>query len=475
MTRRTTPRSSGIAAGGALRCPVTGALAGDAPPPEPDGPTGLPLAWPVVGSTILYAADPPGFAVRAQQAHGTVVKLPMIPHNPTVQVTDPAAVRQILQGNADNYCRGAYYEAFRLFMGHGLLTLDDAEWREHRKVVNPAFTPNAITARAAETDAALADLTNRWAEHARTGRPFDLYAESMKLTCRVIGHALVGRDLSRDGGEFARALSVALEAIFKEVGSLEKLFPAFVPTPYRRRVRRARRTLERVIAQAAWDADQGSGGEVAALIRASDLPEDAFWSDLVTLMLAGVETTALALAWTLYETARHSQVRDRLEEETDRVCGARPISAEDLDSLTYTGRAVDEALRLHPPVWQFPRQTIDDDVLAGRRVPAGTPVLISVYAAHRNPGQWDDPDAFEPDRFTPEASTGRDRSAYVPFGGGRRQCIGKRMALGLLHQAVATVHGRFRLTVVDEAPRNGAYITLFPKEGIRVTVKERRQ
>ncbi|MET9730478.1 cytochrome P450 [Streptomyces sp. NPDC006458] len=471
MTRQSTPQGSDTDT--AVRCPVTGALAGEAPPPEPDGPTGRPLAWPVVGSTILYAADPPAFAVRAQRAHGTVVKLPMIPHNPTVQVTDPAAVRQILQGNADNYCRGAYYEAFRLFMGHGLLTLDDADWREHRKVVNPAFTPNAIAARAAETDAALADLTDRWAEHARTGRPFDLYDESMQLTCRVIGHALVGRDLSRDGGEFAGALSVALEAIFKEVGSLEKLVPSFIPTPYRRRVRRARHTLERVIAQAARDADEGSGGEVAALIRASDLPEDAFWSNLVTLMLAGVETTALALAWTLYETARHPEVRDRLEAETDQVCGVRPPTSADLDSLPYTGRAVDEALRLHPPVWQFPRQTIEDDVLAGRRVAAGTPVLISVYAAHRNPDQWDDPDTFDPDRFTTEASAERDRSAYVPFGGGRRQCIGKRMGLGLLHQAVATVHGRFRLTLVDETPRSGAYITLFPKDGIRVTAEER--
>ncbi|MFE6174485.1 cytochrome P450 [Streptomyces sp. NPDC056464] len=472
MTRQSTPRGSDTDT--APRCPVTGALAGEAPPPEPDGPTGLPLAWPVVGSTILYAADPPGFAVRAQRAHGTVVKLPMIPHNPTVQVTDPEAVRHILQGNADNYCRGAYYEAFRLFMGHGLLTLDDGDWREHRKVVNPAFAPSAIAARAAETDAALADLTDRWAEHARTGRPFDLYAESMRLTCRVIGHALVGRDLSKEGGEFARALSVALEAIFKEVGSLEKMAPSFIPTPYRRRVRRARRTLERVVAQAAWDADQGSGGEVAALIRASDLPADAFWSNLVTLMLAGVETTALALAWTLYEVARHPEVRDRVEEETGRVCGVRRPASADLDPLTYVGRTVDEALRLHPPVWQFPRQAIEDDVLAGRRIAAGTPVLISVYAAHRNPEQWDDPDTFDPDRFAPEISAERDRSAYVPFGGGRRQCIGKRMGLGLLRQAVATVHGRFRLSLVDEAPRSGAFITLFPKGGIRVTAKERR-
>src|SRR5262249_33102265 len=134
VTRPSTPtQGRGAAPEGAVRCPVTGAVAR-----EPDGPTGLPLAWPVVGSTVLYAPDPPGFAVRAQRAHGTVVKLPMLPHNPTVQVTDPQAVRRILQDNVDNYRRGAYYEAFRLFMGHGLLTLEDADWKGHRKVVNPA-------------------------------------------------------------------------------------------------------------------------------------------------------------------------------------------------------------------------------------------------------------------------------------------------------------------------------------------------
>ncbi|MFI9468090.1 cytochrome P450 [Streptomyces sp. NPDC052492] len=461
MTRENTPR-----------CPVTSAAGA----PEPDGPTGLPLAWPVVGSTVLYAADPPSFVVRAQRAHGTVVSLPMLPHNPTVQVTAPEAIRRILQGNADNYCRGAYYEAFRLFMGEGLLTLDDAEWRGHRKVVNPAFTPGAVAARAAVTDAAVADLIGRWAGHADTGEPFDLHAESMRLSARVIGHALVGRDLSAEGEEFSRALAVALEAIFKEVGSLEKMLPSFLPTPYRRRVSRARRTLERIVDRAARDADEGAGGEVAALLRASELPPDAFRSDLVTLMLAGVETTALALTWTLYETARHPGVRDRLEEETDRVLEGRPPGAADLDSLTYTAMAVDEALRLHPPVWQFPRQTLEDDVLAGRRVAAGTPVLVSVYGAHRNPEQWKDPDRFDPERFRPGAGQDRDRSAYVPFGGGRRQCIGKRVGLSLLRQTVAAVHGRFRLTAADaRPPRNGAYITLFPKDGIRVTAEERHR
>ncbi|MGR8007770.1 cytochrome P450 [Streptomyces hypolithicus] len=450
-------------------CPVTGARAKPV-----EGPTSFPLSSPVI-STIAYATDPPGYTLRAQRNHGTVVRLPILPHNPTVQISAPDGIRRVLQGNADNYARGAYYEAFELFMGRGLLTLDDGDWRGHRKVVNPAFTPNAIAARGAQSDAAVADLLDRWAEHARTGRPFDLFAESMKLTCRVMGLALVGKDLSQDGGEFAEAVSVALEAIFKNVGSVDKAIPSFVPTPYRRRVARARRTLERVVAEAAHNVDLGAGGEVATLIRESDLPEDALWADLVTLFLAGVETTALSLTWTLYEVARAPAVRDRLAEEADRLLGGRMPTAKDLDDLTYTGMVVDEGLRMHPPVWQFTREAIDDDVLSNHHIPAGTPLLVSVYGAHYNPEQWDEPERFDPERFRPGGTPSQDRSAYLPFGGGRRQCIGKRMGLALLQQTVAAVSGRFRLSPTGDRSRAGAFITLFPKGGIQVKAEERHR
>ncbi len=450
-------------------CPVTGARA-----KEPEGPSRFPLSSPVI-STVAYASDPPGYSLRAQAEHGTVVKLPILPHNPTVQLSAPDAIRRVLQGNADNYARGAYYEAFELFMGRGLLTLDDGDWRGHRKVVNPAFTPNAIAARAAESDAAVADLLDRWSEHARTGRPFDLFGEAMRLTCRVMGLALVGKDLSQDDGEFAEAVSVALEAIFKNVGSLDKAIPSFVPTPYRRRVARARRTLERVVAEAARDVDLGMGGEVATLIRESDLPEDALWADLVTLFLAGVETTALALSWTLYEVARDPVVRGGLEEETDQVLGGRMPTVKDLGELPYAGMVVDEGLRMHPPVWQFTREAIEDDVLADHHIPAGTPLLVSVYGSHYNPEQWQDPQRFDPERFRPGATPSQDRSAYLPFGGGRRQCIGKKMGLGLLQQTVAAVSGRFRLTLTRDAARQGAFITLFPKGGIQVKAEERHR
>ncbi|MEU8707281.1 cytochrome P450 [Streptomyces sp. NPDC048565] len=459
-TAASAPREAGT-------CPMTGIRAKPV-----EGPTSFPLSSPAI-STLAYATDPPGYSLRAQRNHGTVVKLPILPHNPTVQVSAPDGIRRVLQGNPDNYARGAYYEAFELFMGRGLLTLDDGDWRAHRKAVNSAFTPNAIAARGTHSDEAVAELLDRWAEHARTGQPFDLFPEAMKLTCRVMGIALVGKDLSQDGGEFAAAVSTALEAIFKNVGSVDKAIPSFVPTPYRRRVARARRTLERVVAEAARDVDLDAGGEVATLIRESDLPDDALWADLITLFLAGVETTALSLCWTLYEVARLAEVRDRLEEETDQVLGGRPPTATELDGLTYASMVVDESLRMHPPVWQFTREAIEDDVLADHHIPAGTPLLVSVYGAHYNPEQWEDPERFDPERFRPGNSPAQDRSAYLPFGGGRRQCIGKRMGLALLQQTVAAVAGRFRISLEQETVRGGAFITLFPKGGIRVKVQER--
>lgn len=453
----------------AAACPVTGARA-------VPGPARGPLAWPMVGSTVLFATDPPGFTLKAQRAHGTVVRLPLVPNNPTVQITDVQGIRRVLQTNPDNYRRGVYYRAFELFMGQGLLTLPDDEWREHRQVVNPAFTPGAVSAAAADLDAAVAALLDRWSGHARAGRDFDLLPDSMAVTAHVLGRLLVGADLSRDGGEFAEAITVALEATFKNVGSLEKLVPRFVPLPYHRRVRRAKATLDRVVQRAAEQAAAGEiPGTVAALLHESQLPPDAFAADLVTLFLAGVETTGLALTWALYEVARHPAVRRRLEAELAGELGGRTPTLADLANLEYTRMVVDETLRMHPSVWQFPREAVEDDVVAGHHLPAGTPVFVSVYGAHHNPRQWADPEAFDPERFRPGAEGApKERGAYLPFGAGRRQCIGKKLGLAVLQLTVAAAVQRFRLSLAgDRDVAYGAFITLFPQDGIRVRAVER--
>jgi cytochrome P450 len=212
----------------------------------------------------------------------------------------------------------------------------------------------------------------------------------------------------------------------------------------------------------------------------SDLPPHALPDNLRTMVLAGSETTGLSLAWAIYELTRAPSVRRQVEEEVDRILQGRIPTYEDLDRLVVTRSVVDETLRLYPSVWQFPRDPVADDELAGHHIPVGSTVMISAFGTHRNPDLWENPNTFDPARFRDaEEQRGRHKFAYLPFGGGRRQCIGKPLALAILVAAVAMACQRFRfsLPLDQEEVQPGAFITIFPAkfpaQGIRVSVRRR--
>lgn len=441
------------------RCPVTGAVAGHRPV---SGPKGLPL----LGITPQLAKDPLDFTLALQRDHGEVARVDLVPRG-YVQLTEPSAIERVLTSNIANYVRGKLYEAFHVFMGEGLLTLDDAEWRAHRKVVQPAFTPERVARGVDQALAGLDDVFRRWDRVAagRDGR-IDLVGESMGFSARLLGEVLVSEDLSAPEQRFTRSVAAALEVIFKNVSSVEELLlPKWLPTGYQRRKKAARKAFDRIIGRivARRRARGEVGDDVAGLIMKSDLPDAALADNLVTMFLAGSETTGLSLMWALYELTRNPAVRREVEEEVDRVLGGAAPSFDRLDELPVTRSVVDETLRLYPSVWQFPRDLVDDDVLAGRQVPGGTTVMVSVFGTHRNPELWDQPNSFDPARFRdPDAQ--RPKFAYLPFGGGRRQCIGKPLAVAVLTAAVAAVCARYRFTLPygRESVWPDAFITLFP-------------
>jgi cytochrome P450 len=225
---------------------------------------------------------------------------------------------------------------------------------------------------------------------------------------------------------------------------------------------------------------RGGGVEedlLALLMEARDEETGAAMDDrqlrdeVITLFLAGHETTANALSWALYLLATHPDVEERLRAELDEVLdaggGPRVPTLEDLPRLTYTKTVVDETLRLYPPAWITNRQAIADDEILGHRIWAGSYVTLSPYVLHRHPGYWDRPEEFDPGRFTPERSAGRPRFAYFPFGGGPRQCIGQSMALVEAQLVLATVLGRYRLRPASDRPVEAqALATLRPRSGL---------
>jgi cytochrome P450 len=469
MTAKHAPAASVPQPAPGAGCPVSGARAGRCPVPH--GPKGLP----VIGDAPAYFRDPAAYTLLMQRMYGPMVRVSL--PKPFVQVTEPAAIEQVLRVNPDNYVRGVLYKGFAGWMGRGLLTLDDRQWRDHRKVVQPAFTPQRLDADAKEAVPATAEVLRRWQEAARRGEPIDIAPDAMSIATRTMGQAILGRDLSVPGLGYAQAAAFGSRAMYTAtIMGLNELIPDAVPTRYNRTKRWSQRILDRVIGEVVTVRRRSGdlGQDAAGLLLASDLDDRAVADNLRTLILAGTDTTGQALAWTLYELARHPQARQEVEDEVDRVLGGRPPSAGTRDQLPVTCSAVEESLRLHPPVWQFPRDSIEDEVVAGRDIAGGSTMLLSTYGTHRSAQLWTDPEAYEPARFRDGSAQTRHRHAFFPFGGGRRQCIGKNLAMATLITAVAMISQRYRLTLTADLPvRSAYYITLSPADGVHMLVRER--
>jgi cytochrome P450 len=214
---------------------------------------------------------------------------------------------------------------------------------------------------------------------------------------------------------------------------------------------------------------------MAATDEAGGMSRKQLRDEVVTLMLAGHETTAVALSWTFLLLSKHPDVARKLAAEVDDVLGDRAAPAiEDLARLRYTGWVVDESMRLYPPVWMVERQAIADDVIGGYRIPAGTYVGVSPWTLHRHPAYWENPEGFEPERFAPEREKERPRYVYLPFGGGPRTCIGNSFALMEAKILLATISKRYTLALrPGERPEMDSGVTLRPKRGIHVLPRRR--
>ena len=259
--------------------------------------------------------------------------------------------------------------------------------------------------------------------------------------------------------------------------------PQAFPTKRNRRFKRALRELDTfvfgLIGKRRREGDD-SGDLLSMLLFARDDNTGEAMSgrqvrdEVMTMLLAGHETSAMALTWAWYLLSIHPEIEHRLHEELDSVLGGRIPGFDDLSQLPHVRMIVDETLRLYPPAWGVERQSIDEDEIGGFRIPKGVQLFVSSYATHRHPDFWESPDLFDPERFLPERSKERPRFAYYPFGGGPRKCIGSNFALMEMQLILATLAQRYRLAVVPEHPVEvQPVITLRPRHGIMMTLNER--
>jgi cytochrome P450 len=363
----------------------------------------------------------------------------------TYVINHPDDVKRVLVGNHKNYTKGVGLDRVKILLGNGIMTSEGDFWRRQRYMMQPMFHRRVITEFARVIDAANERFVARWEAQAARGESVNVTDDMSALTLDIVLRAVFGRDLERlttqSGAnpfavvteEPARNLQFAYK--FRSLGKL-------VAALMRRRAGEAEEHVDFLaMLMSARDKETGDAMGERELI-----------DEVMTLVVAGHETTASALNWTWYLLALHPQVESQLHAEI----AAAPVSADpslaQMEALPYTQQVVSEALRLYPPGWLLSRRAIGADVLAGFEIAPGTDVLLSPYLLHRHPRFWPDPDAFKPERFASENEAARPRFAYMPFAAGPRHCIGETFALYEMLMHLYKVARRYRLTYLPAEP-----------------------
>jgi cytochrome P450 len=424
--------------------------------------------------------DPVGVFMRGALRFGDVVYFRIGPRRGYL-LTNPEDVRHVLQDNARNYHKSPLYDKLRLFLGNGLLTSEDDLWLRQRRIAQPAFHRQRMTALAGVMADAARNAAARWQPFASAGQPVDIDEEMMRLTRTVVVRALLGADL----GPFTSTIDQAWAIVNQHVGeSFWSLgFADGWPTRKNRRFQAARAVLRGAVDHVITERRRNpsdSADLLSMLMSARDeetgeaMTDEQLRVEVMTFLLAGQETTSLALTWTWYLLSQNPLARQRLEDELDAVLDGRSPEYPDLANLPYLRMVIDEAMRLYPPAWGFSRQALADDRLGGFLLPRGWMAFVIPYVLHRLPAFWTDPDTFDPERFSPERSADRPKFAYIPFGAGPRQCIGNQFALIETQLIVATLAQAYRLQLV---PRHRAepwpLITLRPRYGMPMIIERR--
>ena len=390
----------------------------------------------------------------------------------------PDHARHVLADNSASYHKGIGLIQARRALGDGLLTSEGDLWRKQRRTIAPVFQHTRIAAQAAVVAEEATDLVRRLRRH-EGGTPVDLLGELTGLTLGVLGCTLLDADMSPFESVGHSFEAVQDQAMFEMVSL--GMVPTWIPLPRQRRFRRARRDLYRVVdglVAQRMARPVPLGDDVLSVLIASTREEsDArvgkrrLRDELVTLLLAGHETTASTLGWAFHLIDRHPEVAERLRAEALDVLGDRAPVHEDLRRLRYTTMVVNEVMRLYPPVWILPRRAQRDDEIGGYHVPAGSDVLVSPYTLHRHPDFWADPERFDPDRFDPARTVSPPRYAYIPFGAGPRVCVGSSLGLMEATFVIAVVCRELRLTTLpDHRVVPEPMLSLRIRGGLPVTV-----
>ena len=440
------------------------------------GPDGLELArWYNGAFTDIF-----GTFIDTARRYGPVARVPFPPGREWFIVSSPDGVAHVLQDNHRNYIKGLPYRFLEPVVGKGLVTSDGELWRRQRRLVAPMFHRSRMPVWAGTMVESTAGLLDRW-ERQPEDEPIDVADQLMELTLSIAGKLLFNRDFGAESEWIGDHLTLILRDTNRRISN-PMAIPRGVPTPHNRRVARALQEFDDFVYELIEDrrGDEEKYDDVLSTFMLAEdeggeqMSDKQIRDEVITFIIAGHETTASHLSWTFYLLAEHPEVRERVEREVDEQLSGMMPTMEEVRGLDYLEQVIDESMRLYPPAWTIEREPLEDDVIEGFHIPAGSTVTVGPYFVHRNAQVWDDVDEFRPERFGPDADAPDHRYAHFPFGGGPRMCAGADFAILEAKLILSAVIRRFRLDLVEEASvEPEATATIRPRDGLAMTLRRR--
>ena len=463
---------------------------------RPPGPKGVP----VFGNSGRFSADPFSFMTACAEAYGDVVSFDLGPI-PLYMLTNPRDIQRVLVDDSDRFPKlDLGDDAIHTLLGDGLLMSEGETWQTQRQLANPSFHGRRIRT----LGEMMVDHTESMLADWEPGDRIDIHVEMARLTVRIIVNAMFGTDIA---DERIRTIQTNLDPLGArfEPDPFGRLIPNWAPTTKNREFRRAVDSLETVIGdlvadrrregyggeQVAAGGDAGAGGSartadddaddppmdlLSVLLRAHDRgaqTDQQIRDEMMTMLLAGHDTTALSLTYAWYLLSEHPAAERRLHAELDTALGGDPPTASPTRQLDYTEQVITESMRLYPPVYTLFREAAADVSIAGYRVPAGSGLMLPQWVVHRSPRWYDAPETFDPDRWQPDRATDRHRFAFFPFGGGPRHCIGKQFSMLEAQLILATVAQQYELDYLGDGFDLRGSLTMHPSEPVAMAVRER--
>lgn len=432
-----------------------------------------------------------GYALR-DNAHHEVVRLVKecgeiftltLPFTRIVVAAKPEYARHVLVENNRNYHKSLAYDMLKILLGNGLLTSEGDFWRKQRRLIQPAFSKQKLADLTAMMVKRSEQEAERMAQKAQTGEYFDVANDMTALTLDIISEAIFSSGIDGKQDFVAKQITLLNQMATDKLNSPIRL-PANFPTPFNVRERKAVESLDKVIYDIINQRRREGVSKsdlLSMLLDVKDEDTGEVMSDrqlrdeVMTIFIAGNETTANAMAWTLYLLSQNPEQEAKMIKEIDEKLNAGiELTYENIMHFQYVRMVIDESLRIFPPAWMVGRRNYKDDEIGGYRIPKGTNVLMPIWYFHRSEKFWEEPLKFKPERFAPEKRNQIDRFVYFPFGGGPRLCIGNNFALLEMQIILISLYRKFRFSlkpgfVVEPEP----LITLRSKYGMVMKVEER--